>query len=186
MNITSIKYNWEGAEVMAVCMMFKRIMGKASFGNLSYGLVNIQRSKHRYVASQYGGTMLSARKIKLMYVLEEYETREGKLDLKIGKYYKSDYIHYQLLRSFLHVTFAYVLILSMIALYRMEYLIQHAVVLDYASIGLTVLGMYVLLLAFYMFVTFSIYSLRYDVSRKKLQTYYKYLKLLDNYYRDNQ
>ncbi len=129
--------------------------------------------------------MLSARKIKLMFVLAEYEQSEGKLDLKVGKYYKSDYVRLQLLRSILHVTFAYVLILAMMALYHIEYLIKSAVVLNYTSMGLTALGMFLLLVAFYTFVTFSIYSIRYDASRKKLQQYYKYLKLLENYYKEN-
>lgn len=129
--------------------------------------------------------MLSKKKIKIMFRMSSYESGVGKNDLNTIKYYKSDYVRLNILKSIVALTFSYALILVMIAAYNLDYLVKNAVNLPYQRIGFTVLGIYLLLVAFYTFISISVYSLRYDASRKRVQKYFRYLKYLKKYYQSD-
>jgi hypothetical protein len=130
--------------------------------------------------------MLNNDKIKIMTRLAIYEQNEGKEDIKLSKYYKLDFIRYNLLKSIVSVTFAYLCILLMIGIYKSEYLIQEAVKLNYQMIGTKILGIYVILLTIYVFSSFIIYSFKFDSSKKRLLKYRKNLKKLRQIYRDEE
>ncbi len=128
--------------------------------------------------------MLNNRKIRLMTKLAVYEKNDGKEDIKLSKYYKTDYVRLQILKTILSVTVGYLLILLMIVIYKSEYLIANAVSLDYKTIGVTMLGTYIILLTVFIVGTLIGYSFKYDKSRKKLGKYYKTLKKLRMIYRE--
>lgn len=113
-----------------------------------------------------------------------YEKNDGQEDIKLSKYYKIDYIRYQVIKSIVSATVAYLCILLVIAFYKSEYLIREAVKLDYKSIGSKVLGIYLIIITIYVFATIVGYSLKFDASRKKLLGYRKNLKKLRRYYTD--
>ncbi len=128
--------------------------------------------------------MLNNKKIRIMTKLALYEQKEGKEDIKMSKYYKTDYVRLQVLKTVVSVTMGYILILLMIGMYRAEYIISKLVTFDFVRIGQYVLGLYIMIMA--VFVTGSIigYSLKYDYSRKNLSKYYKSLKKLSSFYRE--
>lgn len=128
--------------------------------------------------------MLNNRKIRIMTKLAIYETKKGKEDIYLSKYYKTDYVRLQTLKTVICTTVAYLLILALIALYQSEYLIENAVILDYRTIGTYVLGIYILVVAVYGLGAIIGYSLKYDASRKKLARYYKILKRLNKIYKE--
>jgi len=128
--------------------------------------------------------MLNNDKIRLMTKLALYESKTGKEDIRLSKYYKTDYVRYQVIKSIIAATIGYVLILALIMLYKSEYLIKNAVKLDYKTIGLYVLGFYIIIVAIYGLSSIVIYSRKYDISRKKLGRYYKLLKRLEKMYSD--
>jgi len=128
--------------------------------------------------------MLNTDKIRLMTKLALYESKTGKEDIRLSKYYKTDYVRYQVIKSVICATIGYVLILALIVLYKSEYLIKNAVKLDYKTIGLYVLGFYIIVVAIYGLSSIVIYSRKYDISRKKLGKYYKLLKRLEKMYND--
>lgn len=128
--------------------------------------------------------MLNNDKIRLMTKLALYESKTGKEDIRLSKYYKTDYVRYQVIKSIISATIGYVLILALIMLYKSEYLIKNAVKLDYKTIGLYVLGFYIIIVAIYGLSSIVIYSRKYDLSRKKLGRYYKLLKRLEKMYSD--
>lgn len=127
--------------------------------------------------------MLNNRKIRLMTKLARYEKGEGKEDIKLSKYYKTDYVRLNILKTIVATTVGYVLILLVVVLYQAEYLIEEAVRLDYAAIGKTVLGYYIALLVVYIALAAVGYMIRYNVSRRKLARYYRLLKKLRKLYR---
>jgi hypothetical protein len=129
--------------------------------------------------------MLNFKKIRLMTKLAVYEKKEGKEDIYLSKYYKTDYVRFQILKSIISATVGYALILAMIALYKMEYLVKNAVSLNYKLIGTYVLGFYIITITVYGLGTFLIYSIKYDASRKKLSRYFKLLKRLEKLYNDS-
>ena len=128
--------------------------------------------------------MLNNKKIRIMTKLALYEQNEGKEDIKLGKYYKTDYVRLQVLKTAVCVTIGYLLILLMVGMYKAEYIISKLVTFNFVRIGQYLLGFYIMIMA--VFITGSIigYSLKYDNSRKSLSKYYKSLKKLSNFYQE--
>jgi type III secretory pathway component EscU len=128
--------------------------------------------------------MLNEKKIEIMTQLAKFEQDEGNKMIKIGKYYKSDYVRYNLLKTVLGMTIGYIIILIMTILYKAEYLIEHAVDFDYKGVGTNILLIYIMLLIIYVAISILWYSFKYDSSRKKLGQYLKNLKKLSGFYKD--
>ena len=130
--------------------------------------------------------MINIRKTRLMTKLALYETGEGREDIRLSKYYKTDYVRLQILKTVLAVTIGYILILLMVGLYKSEYLIAEAVNLDYRAIGITVLVIYIILLTIYIVGTIIGYSIKYDLSRGKLTRYFRLLNIMKKIYREEE
>ncbi len=128
--------------------------------------------------------MLNNSKIRLMTKLAVYENKEGKEDIRLSKYYKTDYVRFQVIKSVLSATLGYALILLLIFIYRSEYIIANAVVLDYKTIGSYILGFYIMVVVVYGLASMVGYSIKYDSSRKKLGRYFKLLKRLNKIYNE--
>ncbi|BCJ96287.1 hypothetical protein acsn021_38560 [Anaerocolumna cellulosilytica] len=129
--------------------------------------------------------MLNDRKIRLMTKLALYEQKEGKEDIKMAKYFKTDYVRLQVLKTVISVTFGYALILLMIGLYHAEYIISKVVTFNFVRLGQYILGFYIIIMAIYITGAIIGYSLKYNNSRKYLSKYYKSLKRLSNIYRED-
>lgn len=129
-----------------------------------------------------GGAMLNNRKVRLMTQLAMYEKNEGREDLKLSKYYKADYARFNVLKTAVVVTIAYLVIVGMVLLYRMQYILDNILTVDYKAMGWTILGVYIGVMSFYIIVTLLGYSLRYKASHKKLGKYYKMLGRLKTMY----
>ena len=68
--------------------------------------------------------MLNEEKVILMTHMASYENGEGKENVKIGNYFRSDYIAVQVLKSAICGTIAYGIGFGLYALYNMEILLQ--------------------------------------------------------------
>lgn len=118
----------------------------------------------------------------MMAKLAIYEDTEGKEDIKLAKYYKSDYVRLNVLKTILQAAIGIVCILVIVILYKSEYLIEHAIELDWLHIGKVILAIFGSVLIFYAVAALVGYSIYYDWSRKRLAKYYKLLKILQRYY----
>lgn len=127
--------------------------------------------------------MLNDKKIRLMSKLAAFEQKEEKDALRMMKYYKVDYLRYEILKSVVSVSLAYMIILAMIALYHLEYLVANATSLDYREYLTKIIGGYILLLIVYIFGTMLGHSIKYKQSRKKIRYYNHLLKILRSMYR---
>lgn len=128
--------------------------------------------------------MINNRKVRLMTQLAIYERKEGKEDIELSKYYQSDYARFGVLRTAIAVTFSYVFLVMMVAFYKLEYLIDNALTLDYKAIGWKILGIYIGIMAFYLVFAMLGYSFKYRASHKKLGKYYRMLRKLNDMYRE--
>jgi len=128
--------------------------------------------------------MLNNNKVRLMTKLALYEDKKGKEDIRLSKYYKTDYVRYQIIKSMVSATLGFLLILVLIFLYKFEFLIRNAVTLDYKTIGMYILGIYIMIIALYGLGSVVGYSIKYDTSRKKLARYFKLLSRLNKIYKD--
>ena len=61
--------------------------------------------------------MLNEKRIRLMTKLARYESGEGKEELRIARYYRSDYIGLAMFRNFFLASLAYLVILLLAAAY---------------------------------------------------------------------
>lgn len=128
--------------------------------------------------------MLNNRKVRLMTRLAMYEQKEGKEDIRLSKYFRTDYVRLQVLKSVVALTVGYLLLLLLLVVYRSEYLIQNAVVLDYRGMVLRYAGIYVIVLAIYCSMVMIGYMMQYRSSRKKLAKYFRMLRRLRCIYRE--
>lgn len=128
--------------------------------------------------------MLNNDKIRLMTKLAVYENKDGKEDIRLSKYFKTDYVRYQVIKSVICATIGYAIILGLIFMYKSEYFIKNAIVLDYKTLGSYILGFYIMIVAVYGLASIVGYSIKYDRSRKKLGRYFKLLKRLSKIYNE--
>ncbi len=128
--------------------------------------------------------MLNEEKIRIMIRLADYEKGDGNKDLHRMGYYKIDYIKMKVLQTILSVTLAYFFITLLFLLYRMEFIVNHILVLDYASIGVQFGILYFLFLVFFTLITIGLESLNYENSKKKVKRYYQDLNHLIAYYEE--
>lgn len=126
--------------------------------------------------------LLNNEKIRTMTKLAVYEEGKGKEDLRMAKYYKTDYVRLQVLKTAVNATIGYVLILLLIAMYKADYIIAKIVTLDFVRIGQIILGFYIIVMAIYITCTILWYNIKYNKSRKNLSKYNKLLKKLINFY----
>ena len=123
--------------------------------------------------------MLHQDKVRLMTRLTMFEeSKEGKQALRVSRFYKNDYVTWELIKTILSVTVGYIMVVGMAILYHLEYLLAHAITLDYKNIGIRILGCYLILLVIYVGGAMIGYTYKYDVERRNLTLYYKSLKRL--------
>lgn len=115
--------------------------------------------------------MLNEEKIRLMTKLALYEQKEGKKDLPLSKYYRTDYLALKMINSTIVMSLGYIILLATIVLIRVEELLSDLVNMDLAAIGRNVLIIYVILFVINMAVTYFISSYRFKKSRGNLNRY---------------
>lgn len=128
--------------------------------------------------------MLNNRKVRLMSRLAMYEQSEGKEDVRMSKYFRTDYVRLNVLKTVVAVTLGYLLVLVLLIVYHSEYLIREAVTLDYKGILLRYVGIYIIILVVYCSFAMIGYMLKYRASRKKLAKYFRMLRRLRSLYRE--
>ena len=130
--------------------------------------------------------MLNNRKVRLMTRLAIYEQTEGKEDVRISKYFRTDYVRLNVLKSIVAVTVGYLLILLLLIVYHSEYLIREAVTLDYRGMVSRYAGIYIIILTVYGALGMIGYMIKYRASRKKLAKYFRMLRRLRSIYREEE
>ena len=105
--------------------------------------------------------MLNEEKVKIMTKLAIYEKNEGKDAIKNNKYYKSDYVSIMLINTIITITFAYILGLVIVAIYKMDYFLENLVKINLMNLGMKVLAIYLIILIIYIVIAYIIYSMKY-------------------------
>ena len=130
--------------------------------------------------------MLNEERIKLMTKMASYEENEGKKNISIGSYFRGDYMSLQVLKSIIHATVAFFVVLGLYILYDLEAFMQELYKLDLFSLGKKVAILYVIVVASYAGISYLIYSYRYNKAKASLKCYYNNLKkLYEEYNNDN-
>lgn len=129
--------------------------------------------------------MLDNRKINIMTRLALYEKGKGKEDFRLAGYYQSDYVRFQMLKTFFCMTLGLGTFAVMLAAYKVEYFF-HEAEKNYRQFGLFVLAVYLLCLMISEIITILLASYHIRASRKRLGKYYNHLRSLRKYYKENE
>lgn len=115
--------------------------------------------------------MLNEKKIKIMTKAAIYEQGKGKEDLKMNAYSGSDYVRFNMLKTFLGVTVSVIFVFGLAVLYRMEEVMANMMKLDLWKVGRQLLVAYIIVIAVYAIISFIVYQQRFSKAKKRLKKY---------------
>lgn len=127
--------------------------------------------------------MLNEKRIILMTKMASYEANEGKKNVAIGSYFRSDYIGWQVLKSIISATIAFVVVFGMYIFYDFEVFMMDIYKIDLLEFAKQVLTMYLRVIAIYAVISFVVYTIRYNRAVKSLRVYQMNLRRLADMYR---
>ncbi len=127
--------------------------------------------------------MLNEERIKLMTRMASYEAGEGKTSMNIGKYFRSDYISIQVLKSIISSTISFVICVALYLFYDFENFMQNIYEMDLVKFAKDIMIIYVIVVVGYALITYLVYSIKYKKARKSLKKYYNNLRKLSELYR---
>lgn len=128
--------------------------------------------------------MLNEEKIILMTKMAVFEEAEGKENLAIGNYFKSDYIIWQLVKCFVAATVAYVICLGIYALYDFEIIMQDIYKIDILLFVNDLINKYLSFVGVYLLFSYVYYMVKYEKVRGSLRVYYNSLNKLIKLYKE--
>lgn len=126
--------------------------------------------------------MLNEERVILMTRLASYEADEGKQNVAVGKYFRSDYIRMQTIKSILYATITFIIIVALIVLMDFETFMGDIYQLDLLQYAQKILFWYLGFVGVYGVISYVVYSIRYRNARKNLKVYFNNLKRLSEMY----
>ena len=127
--------------------------------------------------------MLNEKRIILMTKMASYEANEGKKNVAIGSYFRSDYIGWQVLKSIISATIAFIVVFAMYIFYDFEIFMMDIYKMDLFAFAKQVLTMYLWTIGIYAVISYVVYTIRYNRAVKSLRVYYMNLRRLAEMYR---
>jgi len=116
--------------------------------------------------------VVDERKVKLMTRLEIYEQKELHKDIALSRFYKNDYVRYNVLKSIVAATIAYWTVIGTYIFLQFEdILVKLNENLDYFDLIYKILGYYVFFCIAYFFLSTFVYYYRYEMARPGLTEY---------------
>ncbi len=126
--------------------------------------------------------MLNEERIILMTKLASYEKHEGKKSMAIGKFFRSDYITWNILKSIISGTIAFLAGAGLYLLYYFEDLMENLYQMDFVVLAQNVITFYVIFMLVYCLLTYAVYTARFVKAKKSIKRYYGKLKKLNAMY----
>lgn len=126
--------------------------------------------------------MINEERVILMTKLASYEAHEGKQAGKISSYFRGDYVSVHLLRSWIGITIAFVLLVGLHILYDLESFMDNLYKMDYVAFAKEIAMGYVIVAVVYLAAVYVAYTYRYMKARKSLKRYGQNLKKLGSMY----
>lgn len=127
--------------------------------------------------------MLNEKKIRLMTELARYEEGQGKEEMRIAKYFRSDYLGIALFKNFFLTSIGYMVVLLLIAAYFSEYLLNNVHKMNLILLAVVLIGGYIITITVYSVITYIIYSLKYSRAKRGVEAYDRKLEKLEALYK---
>lgn len=129
-----------------------------------------------------GGIVLNENKVKMMTKMAIYEKNEGKNMIRNARYYKGDYVALAALKSTIATTFAFIIIVIMIAICNTETILRQINSMDYVTLGKRIAVYYIIALIIYAVISGMYSAYQYDKSRSGIKKYFMRLNKLERFY----
>lgn len=126
--------------------------------------------------------MLNEERVILMTKLASYESGEGRKYVRVGAYFRDDYMAYHILGSFLSGTISFLLLLGLYVLYTFEDFMQDIYKIDIMVYAKNILVWYVVFIVAYLIFTYLVYSFKFRKARKSQKVFRQNLKRLSAMY----
>lgn len=120
--------------------------------------------------------MLNEDKVKLMTHVAMYEKHSGRKNMKMTKYFRGDYVSWNMIKTAVAITIAYMLTAGCWVLYHLEYLMENLYTMDLVELVRQVLVYYIAVLVGYMILSYIIYTVKYSKAMKSLKRFRSSLK----------
>lgn len=128
--------------------------------------------------------MLNEERIILMTKMAAYEANEGKKNMAIGRYFRSDYITIQVIKAVISATIAFAIGFALFIFYDFEVFMQDIYKMDLIVFARNVLIYYAVVVVVYGVIAYGICSYRYAKAKKSLKRYSHNLKKLNSLYNE--
>lgn len=126
--------------------------------------------------------MLNQERVKQLYKVAVYEQNEESRYSQIGKYYRSDYIGKEVIKSIFTGTLAYGFLAALWVLANWEEVLISINNLEIVNTVITMCVIYLGFMIIYLFASYIVYAFRYVAGRKALDKYMEDLKKLNQMY----
>ena len=126
--------------------------------------------------------MINEERVKELYEISVYDSTKAKKYNATGKYYRSDYIGKEMIKSIFSGTAAYILCVLLWIFYDLTNILESINSLDVIAIAVDFTVGYVIFLVIYELITYTVYAFRYRKGRKELKSYCGHLKKLNKLY----
>lgn len=128
--------------------------------------------------------MINEERVIMMTRLASYEQGEGKKNVRIGSFFREDYVTVQILKAVICGTIAYAIVFALYIFYNFETFMADIYKTDLYALGKQVLSYYVIFIVAYAVLVAIVFNTKYSKARKKLKKYYNNLKKLNSLYND--
>lgn len=118
-----------------------------------------------------------------MTKMASYEANDGKKNVAIGSYFRGDYIGWQVLKSIISATIAFVVVFGMYIYYDFETFMTDIYKMDLLEFARHILSIYLWTVGIYAVISYVVYTIRYLRAVKSLRLYYMNLRKLSDMYK---
>ena len=126
--------------------------------------------------------MLNIKKIRLMTELARYEEGKGNEEIRIARYFRSDYLGMALFKNFILASIGYVVVVLLIAAYFSEYLLNNVHKMNLILLAVVLVGSYIITITVYSVITYIVYALKYSRAQRGVEAYDRKLEKLEALY----
>lgn len=126
--------------------------------------------------------MINEERVKLMTKLAIYESTKGKKQLNVSKYYKRDYVRYNMFKTAVTSTIAFLILFGIYVMLNAEELVLRLNDLDIIHEAVKIGILYVVFVIAYMVIARLVFAFRYEKMKPDVVVYNHNLKKLKEMY----
>ena len=120
--------------------------------------------------------MLNREKVILMTRMASYENGKGEENLRIGTYFRSDYIFSSIIKAIFAVTISFVFGLGLYIYYNFEEFLANIYEMDLLALFQSFWKYYLIVLIIYVAISYVIAFIRYMLAVRNIRKYKSNLK----------